>query len=559
MRIRRLLVQAILTVLLLELVLQLGAVVVWLTNAGAEVATKDSARRVLCVGDSFTFGIGAETPAGSYPAQLERELRERTGMDFTVANCGYPGQHSADVLLRLDADFDRVRPEHVFVLVGTNDVWRKPARVELPARSGASGSDPTGFRWRFRVGHLATWLFDRLGDARGAAVGVGGESLSPDLFVGRAFRTVRSERLEFHGDGVLFAAPFVGSWRVEGRSVWFGFGGELQEYSVTEHEHGLLLEAVGTHPSQLLASDPEPFVSGELPDEQFVESTTLRIDAAARLGRTKHARRLLEELLERVGPQPSAEEATSVALSYHRLGADREHLEWCRVQAPRFPDDFALHVQYATACWALDLTDEGMRVAEVAERTAKEPDERARAYRAKARIRKFAGDPPSEVLSDLIRGLLANDDADMFLEEVGLLVSPLPTAAQLDHVFKNDSALGHGRARVESLLSSVVTRAANVEDVLVDHLVQFVDRCRERGAGVTLVGYPSGLAETERAMTRVRDARGVAVVRVQRAFRELLTERPREEIFAPDGGHCTAEGYALLARLVAESFVSRLD
>ena len=82
---------------LLELVLQAGAVAVWLTHTRpaepavqAEVAAIDpDAARVLCIGDSFTYGDGASSSEHSYPAVLERLLAERIGKPVQVTNAGF--------------------------------------------------------------------------------------------------------------------------------------------------------------------------------------------------------------------------------------------------------------------------------------------------------------------------------------------------------------------------------------------------------------------------------------------------------------------------------------
>ena len=55
--------------------------------------------RVLCVGDSFTFGIGASSTDTSYPSQLQTLLNAQ-GSDahWRVINFGKPGANSGEVL-----------------------------------------------------------------------------------------------------------------------------------------------------------------------------------------------------------------------------------------------------------------------------------------------------------------------------------------------------------------------------------------------------------------------------------------------------------------------------
>ncbi|MDP8222696.1 MAG: GDSL-type esterase/lipase family protein [Candidatus Lernaella stagnicola] len=80
--------------------------------------------RLLAIGDSFTFGIGADGPA-SYPDQLQRLLDEEFGPGACeVINWGLPAQNSSEALLALSAAFESgMRPDFVLVAVGINNYW----------------------------------------------------------------------------------------------------------------------------------------------------------------------------------------------------------------------------------------------------------------------------------------------------------------------------------------------------------------------------------------------------------------------------------------------------
>ncbi len=82
---------------------------------------KNSAETILCVGDSFTFGIGA-TREQSYPAQLQKMLDEADPkQQINVVNRGWPGQNSARLLIRLKEYLQEFKPKVVAVLIGTNN------------------------------------------------------------------------------------------------------------------------------------------------------------------------------------------------------------------------------------------------------------------------------------------------------------------------------------------------------------------------------------------------------------------------------------------------------
>lgn len=80
---------------------------------------------IMALGSSSTAGAGATTPAASYPAQLEADLRARfPGIPITVVNRGVNGEEASDMLQRLDNAAANDRPDVVLWQLGTNSVLR---------------------------------------------------------------------------------------------------------------------------------------------------------------------------------------------------------------------------------------------------------------------------------------------------------------------------------------------------------------------------------------------------------------------------------------------------
>jgi lysophospholipase L1-like esterase len=92
--------------------------------------------RVLCLGDSVTFGFNVDQPA-PFPRQLEMLLRERLPeRQIEVVNAGVPGWSWVQGLRFLEAEGMRLAPDLVVAAHGTNDqFWRatRPDRERLPA------------------------------------------------------------------------------------------------------------------------------------------------------------------------------------------------------------------------------------------------------------------------------------------------------------------------------------------------------------------------------------------------------------------------------------------
>lgn len=83
------------------------------------------ARKMLCVGDSWTYGVESGDPARlSYPAQLQRLIARRSGgTAWQVINRGRPGLNSRLLRSRLPAQLDRYRPSVVVLLVGAANFY----------------------------------------------------------------------------------------------------------------------------------------------------------------------------------------------------------------------------------------------------------------------------------------------------------------------------------------------------------------------------------------------------------------------------------------------------
>ena len=131
----------VLSVVLLEVALQLGALGIRLASGGERPAWATRDLRVLCLGDSNTYGLWA-TRENAYPPRLERLWRERGGVpDIEVINLGVPGLNSSRLLGELPRILDELQPDWVVLMVGVNDFWTLPVAVAVDADEGAAVAD----------------------------------------------------------------------------------------------------------------------------------------------------------------------------------------------------------------------------------------------------------------------------------------------------------------------------------------------------------------------------------------------------------------------------------
>lgn len=113
------------TLLLLEAGLRLGGYLVLKFNPPSQSGCQkqDGETVILCLGDSFTFGVGAAYQ-DSYPRQLEGMLKARfPRKNIKVYNLGIPGSNSSQLGSGLQRDIDKYHPDLVVVMSGRNDIW----------------------------------------------------------------------------------------------------------------------------------------------------------------------------------------------------------------------------------------------------------------------------------------------------------------------------------------------------------------------------------------------------------------------------------------------------
>ncbi|MBI4845749.1 MAG: hypothetical protein HY810_04660 [Candidatus Omnitrophica bacterium] len=116
-------------VVFLEILLQSGAFLARLNASFAVKKPDNQSCRVLCLGDSFTYGIGAQKKY-SYPAQLQKLLDEKSGPGrFTVINSGEPGINTPMLCDKLQRLLDEFEPDIVLLMVGVNDSWNLEGKL----------------------------------------------------------------------------------------------------------------------------------------------------------------------------------------------------------------------------------------------------------------------------------------------------------------------------------------------------------------------------------------------------------------------------------------------
>ena len=80
--------------------------------------------RYLALGDSYTIGTGASSPARSWPAIVGHRLTEHTGREVEVSNPAVNGFTTLDLITHELPYIQRLKPDLVTILIGVNDLVR---------------------------------------------------------------------------------------------------------------------------------------------------------------------------------------------------------------------------------------------------------------------------------------------------------------------------------------------------------------------------------------------------------------------------------------------------
>lgn len=95
--------------------------------------------RIACLGGSTTYGSAVEAPEEAYPAQLEAELRRRTGRNIRVVNAGASGWASLESLINLQTRVLDLGVDLVVVYDNINDVATRMVWPPAAYRGDNSG------------------------------------------------------------------------------------------------------------------------------------------------------------------------------------------------------------------------------------------------------------------------------------------------------------------------------------------------------------------------------------------------------------------------------------
>ncbi len=139
------------------------------------LARSPNTLRVVCFGDSSTFGIGSRME-DTWPSQLKQLLNDdlRPGSVLPAAksedsvysrveviNAGVPGYSSYQGLQHMLQQLDRLQPDVVFASYANNDFWHWDQKTDAEHAATLSGSGVRNVVFQSRIVQLIAGLHDR--------------------------------------------------------------------------------------------------------------------------------------------------------------------------------------------------------------------------------------------------------------------------------------------------------------------------------------------------------------------------------------------------------------
>lgn len=508
----------VLALVCLEILLQAIAWWQW-RGAAARSGGSTGERTILCLGDSFTYGLGASAPQRSYPLQLEVLLRERGVAGVRVVNGGWPGRDSREVLERADAWLQDARPELVYVLVGHNDAWSRTEALTL----GPEAAPRAGFPLLWRTGRLLALVRHRLAGA------------GPAAWIG----TWHAGSLEvvFEAGGRLLVGKDALRWRGDADAlvVVQADGREQPARAVRE---GARLVLSGPAWPEPIVLEPGPAQRGDPLDAARAHLAGGRAEAA-----------LAGFAALRADPTSGADARAGVVDAMLALGRWPDALGEAEALQNELPAHAATARAFAALAAAPATRAAALRVLEANEDTLA-PD----LLRVLALLRKDAD--PGRAADTALRAVLADGRDERW--QVFLSWAPAVSAAHVDAALAARAVPAARAAELRERLAAARRPRESRLDVLSHHLRQLVARVRAAGAVPVLLTYPEDLVGQHPHLAEFARQEGVALVDLARAFAaRLAAGARRDELFVPDG-HCNDAGYRLMAECVAEDAAARL-
>ncbi len=506
-----LLVSATVSVLVLvELLLQAAALAVWWMQRPP--ATTQTNEVILCIGDSWTQGMGSsDLGKFSYPAVLEGLLRQSDGPEWSVVNGGLSGQNSRDVLERLPGQLRQFKPRVVCILVGQNDYWTRPQ--PLPKQHAKDTPQHGFYRFRWRLPRFVPWA------------------------LGNFFAVAQVTEQGRQGDEWVARPPKLDRAYRKTKSDW-QFVPEAQPVKEEGWRQRARSDREGALRSFLQVLELSP---GDGQAHQALAVTYRE------LGKLEQSQQHLDWLRRAYAATPGYWFGSSLVAALEGCGVWQEARDLLPPLLERFPEDGVLWRQLANMEFFLGNHAAALAAAERA--VALWPD--AGTFLTLHKIHFLGRKDHDGAIDALFAGYLASNDAE-WLES---RLRSMGTTEHLDRAVRRAASFPAEPAtslRIQQIARDARRSLDGAEASLIlsQHLARMAVEIRESGALPVFLTYPVQ-QQAEAVLRETAAELDLPFIEVRNRFREALGQRKWEDVRAPDG-HCNDDGYRIMAGIMAD-------
>jgi lysophospholipase L1-like esterase len=195
------------------------------------VARVDGRKRIVCLGESTTFGTTVDS---NYPSFLRNIfLRNVAGewRNAEVINAGVPGWISDQVALRVEYQLKAYKPDIAILYVGWNDFQSYSPMYDSPPATSYFEQQYKGKAWKQyavswlkSVALLSDWYHSRLAAQTSQAASPGGNTAtSPDdyyRFLDASLDRIVGQFRSTNADTKVFVSTVVGRWPIGTPEEW---------------------------------------------------------------------------------------------------------------------------------------------------------------------------------------------------------------------------------------------------------------------------------------------------------------------------------------------------
>ncbi len=519
----------------LEVVLQAGAMLVAAIYAPPEVGAA-SGSGVLCIGDSFTFGVGATSRERSYPGRL-RHLLQDQGIDVAVHNAGFPGQTSRDLLSRLPQQLD-ASTRLLCVLVGTNDSWKHPE----PLAGGSHDVEPLRhgtFQWRWRTPDVirlirdfewSSWKRNTPASQGAAQLTSSGESDAP-IIAPRDLIAAGFEMMTAQGLPVGKTEKLISPDPASPGGSQISRGWQLMSSGDYQAALEFTQQLEETHPDS-------PTVLG------------LVVAAATRCGLADAAEAAFDRIKALRRERPSNASSDVYVATLYRTGQHEVAIAEATQRIDEQPRSLPAWEALQGSLFTLGRFEEAKAAMPSTLDLIGRNSPKWTAHILRNYVLTICAEEPRRAATLAVAAHLLDSDRAHSRRLVRALAGKCDPDALTEVVESCDPGIRAGLVDLIDLLQGKDSSDSWV-GVMQQHLLAIHQLAAKQGTQMVLLTYPFNHVAVEQAQEDAANILGIPLVRIRPRFDRELKDVDRDVLFVADG-HCSDRGYAIMAEEVAK-------